>query len=316
MTSFRTPRRVVVAAAAALVFAATGTLAASATGGGHPPTEITLPAGFVPEGIDTGPGPFAYIGSFADGSIYRADLRTGTGEVLVPGSGVPTLGVETDRRGRLFAAGASAGTVRVIDSRTGSLLKTYQLVDQTGLVNDIVITRDAVYLTDSFKAQLYVLPLGPGGALPDQADVKVLPLTGDFELVTGEFVYNANGIETTQDGDALLVVQTETGLLFRVDPVTGLATTVDLGGELLEGADGLTRDGNMLYVASYSTDTVAVVDLAADGTTGQVVRRISDERFDVPTTTATRGGHLYVVNSRFLTPVTPQTTYSVSIVRR
>jgi len=34
----------------------------------------------------------------------------------------------------------------------------------------------------------------------------------------------------TPDGKALLIVQTATGKIFRVDPDTGVATTVDLGG--------------------------------------------------------------------------------------
>jgi len=41
------------------------------------PATIALPNGFQPEGIAIGPGPVAYLGSLADGSIYRADLVTG-----------------------------------------------------------------------------------------------------------------------------------------------------------------------------------------------------------------------------------------------
>ena len=44
-----------------------------------------------------------------------------------------------------------------------------------------------------------------------------LPLTGDLVFQDG---FNVNGIERTPDGTGLLVVQTNTGLLFRVDPVT------------------------------------------------------------------------------------------------
>ena len=80
------------------------------------------------------------------------------------------------------------------------------------------------------------IPLGPAGALPTQDQVETLPLTGDFELVSG---FNANGIEVTPDGKGLLVIQSATATLFRVDPTTGVATAVDLGGVPLTNGDGL-----------------------------------------------------------------------------
>ena len=55
-----------------------------------------------------------------------------------------------------------------------------------------------------------------------------LQFTGDWDRALGASV--ANGITETPDHRALLVVQTNTGLLFRVDRHTGVATQVDLGG--------------------------------------------------------------------------------------
>ena len=49
------------------------------------PEVINLPNGFQPEGISTGRGTSFYVGSLFDGAIYRGDLRTGKGAVLVPG---------------------------------------------------------------------------------------------------------------------------------------------------------------------------------------------------------------------------------------
>ena len=43
------------------------------------PSRINLPDGFRPEGIAIGRRPFAYLGSLANGDIYRANLRTGEG---------------------------------------------------------------------------------------------------------------------------------------------------------------------------------------------------------------------------------------------
>ena len=47
--------------------------------------EIPLPNGWQPEGITIGPCATIYSGSIATGAVFRADLRTGAGDVLVPG---------------------------------------------------------------------------------------------------------------------------------------------------------------------------------------------------------------------------------------
>ena len=178
-------------------------------------------------------------------------------------------------------------------------------------MNDVVVTNDAAWFTDSQQAQLYKVPLGPGGALPD--DFEVVPLTGDWEQVTG---FNANGIAETPDHQALLVIQSATGMLFRVDPETGVATTVDLDGVPLTNGDGLLVIGRTLYVVQNFSNTVAVVRLDAAGTSGTLVDELTDPRFDVPTTVARYGSSLFLPNARFSTPPTPDTEYGVVPIDR
>jgi hypothetical protein len=48
------------------------------------PTRISLPARFQPEGITTGRGTTVYVGSLADGAIWRGDVRTGIGRLFIP----------------------------------------------------------------------------------------------------------------------------------------------------------------------------------------------------------------------------------------
>lgn len=282
----------------------------SGAGGGEPglPSEIALPAGFQPEGIATDPAGVAYLGSLADGDIYRADLRTGAGAVVSQGPGTPSVGMKTDPRGRLFVAGGPAGDVRVVDTRSGAVLASYRLADGESFVNDVVLTGDAAWFTDSFNPVLYRLPLRRDGVLPAPQDVQRLPLTGDLVYVEG---FNVNGIATTPDGSGLLVVQSNTGLLFRVDPATGATRTVDLGGETLVNGDGLLNDGRRLYVVQNRLNTLTVVELTDDGTSGRVTQRITDPRFDVPTTVARSDNRLYLPNARLTTPPTPTTAYSV-----
>ncbi len=196
----------------------------------------------------TGRGTSFYVGSLRDGAIYRGDLRTGEGRAFVAGAaGREAAGLEIDQRNRIFVAGGSSGGATVYDAATGAALASYQFPGDTGFVNDAVVTRDAVYFTDSMRPTLYVIPLGPGGRLGEQASVRALPLTGDFVFrddggCSAAPSVNANGIETSPDDQRLLVVQFNTGLLFSVDPATGVARTVDLDGASLDHDLALLRE--------------------------------------------------------------------------
>ncbi|MFF2084399.1 SMP-30/gluconolactonase/LRE family protein [Nocardia sp. NPDC058176] len=277
------------------------------------PDTLSLPAGFRPEGIAIGTLPIAYLGSMADGSIYRADLVTGHGHVLSPGPGTPALGLRLDDRGRLFVAGGTGGDVRVIDSWTGAVLANYAVASSPDtFVNDVVFTPEGEWFTDSTAPVLYHLPIGPDGALPTPDAVVRVPLSGDIAYVPGEF--NANGIVRTPDGAGLLVVQSVTGELFRIDPATGVARRVDLGGERLPDGDGMFARGDTLLVVENRSNTIAVLTLDHTGTTGTVERRITDPRFDIPATIASFGDRLYLPNARFTTPPGPQTPYTAVAV--
>ncbi|WP_340381970.1 superoxide dismutase [Streptomyces sp. SS7] len=278
------------------------------------PHVIPLPDGFRPEGIAIGRGPYAYLGSLGDGSLYRADLRTGGGTLISTGPGTPSVGLKLDDRGRLFVAGRDTGA-RVVDARSGEILASYPLATTTPtFTNDVYLTPRAAWFTDSYQPVLYALPLGRRGELPDAADVLRLPLSGDWTQVTDGSV-NANGITRTPDGSALLVVQSGVGALHRVDPRSGVTTRVDLGDAApLTNGDGLLRTGRTLYVVQNRQNAVDVFTLAADGRTGVFRRRITDGAFDVPTTVAALGSRLYLPNARFTTTPTPETTYAIVAV--
>ncbi|QFZ21943.1 SMP-30/gluconolactonase/LRE family protein [Saccharothrix syringae] len=296
------------ALAAVVVGVSLVTAAPAAAAPAHPfPTEFPLPDGFLPEGIAIGSAPVAYFGSRADGDLFRVDLRTGRGEVFSQGPGTASVGLKVDRRGRLFVAGGAGGDGRVVDAKTGEILKSYRFAeDADTFVNDVLITDDAAYFTDSRKAVLYEIPFGRRGALP--AAHTAIPLSGDFALTPG--VNNANGIAETPDGRALLIVQSNTGQLHRVDPRTGATRVVDLGGEVLTNGDGLLVEGRTLYVVQNRLNTVAVFRLVRDGSSGTLVTKLTDPRFDVPSTVASFGDRLYLPNARFTTPPTPTTTYN------
>ena len=284
------------------------------------PEVIPLPNGFQPEGIVAGRGTEFFVGSLADGSIYRGDLRTGEGEVLAtPPAGRIAVGLSYDSRSDyLFVAGGFAdengiGKAFVYDAETGEDVAVYEF-DEAGFVNDVVVTRTAAYFTDSFVPVLYRVPLGPAGRLPEQSAVEAIPLGDNFTHIPGPFVFNANGIDAPPDGEFLIVVNSTTGLLYRVDPETGFATEIDLGGEVVTAGDGILLDGKTLYVVRNTENEIAVVELDPATTEGEIVSTITDDDFDVPTTVTEFGNALYAVNARFNVPPDP-TTAEYNVVR-
>jgi sugar lactone lactonase YvrE len=258
------------------------------------PQLIQLPRGFQPEGIEVGRGTTFYVGSVANGAIYRGNLRTGSGSILVPGqSGRAATGIELDRFNRLFVAGAGTGDAYVYNARTAALIRTYDFAGGDTFINDIVVTRNAAYFTDSRKAVLYVVPIGNGGAL---GNFRTLPLTGDFTLADG---FNLNGIDATANGKTLIAVQSNTGRLFRIDPTTGVTRLISLGGESVPNGDGILLTGKTLYVVQNQLNRVAVIALSPELASGRVVMRLTDPDFAVPTTIDDHGRRLYAVNARF-----------------
>ncbi|GGV37708.1 SMP-30/gluconolactonase/LRE family protein [Streptomyces spectabilis] len=314
-----TSRRRVLGAGAALgALAALGPLTTAADAAGASwPTEFPLPDGFRPEGIAIGPGPYAWFGSLGGGSLYRASLATGRGETIETGTDAMSVGLKSDRRGRLFIAGGGSRELRVVEGRSGRVLAAYEVGRPATVVNDVVLTPRAAWFTDSTQQQLYGLPLGPKGELPPARDVVTLPLGGEWIEAPAEG-FTTNGLERTPDGRGLLVINVHAhgGSLYRVDVRSGDARRVDLGGNKLPDGDGALLLGRTLYVVQQVQNAVDVFHLDASGLRGTAIARITDPRFRVPTTVAAFGNRLYLPNSRFTEPPTPTTDYNAVAVRQ
>ena len=276
------------------------------------PDLIQLPTGFRPEGIEVGRGTTFYAGSVGNGAIYRGDLRTGNGAVLIPGvAGKAATGIELDSRNRLFVAGAGTGTATVYNAGTGALVRTYTLGTAPTFINDVVVTQTAAYFTDSQKPVLYRVPIAPTGAL---GNAQTIDLRGDYAHVDGQF--NLNGIDATPSGKTLIAVQSVNGRLYRIDPASGIAKTISLGSGSVPNGDGILLTGNTLYVVQNQLNRVAVIALGFGLSNGRIVALLTDSDFSVPTTIDAFGPWLYAVNARFGQSSPETLTYEVVQLRK
>jgi sugar lactone lactonase YvrE len=279
------------------------------------PDLIGIPDGWLPEGVATGRGPVIYSGSRRTGSIYAADLRTGEGRVLVNQTGRIAVGLSFDQRSNaIFAAGGTNGNAFVYDAATGAELAAFQFTTSgPTFINDVIVTRTAAYFTNSQRAEIYRVALGPGGRLPTDGSFTTIPLSGDWQQVNG---FNANGIEATPNGKTLIIVQSATGKLFNVDPATGAADEIDLGGANANNGDGLLLEGKTLYVVQNQQNKIAAFELSGNLRSATLVGEITDGDFDIPTTVARFGDALYAVNARFSSGQSPDLEYDIVRVER
>lgn len=261
------------------------------------PEVIPLPNDFGAEGVTVGRGGTFYAGSLNDGSIFAGDLSTGEGSILVSATeGRMAVGLFVDDRSNvLFVAGGAFGSGHFYDAETGADLGSIQFTTGPSFVNDVTVTREAAYFTDSFRPVVYRVPLGPAGQLGTGFDE--ITLGGDFGFVPGGF--NANGIVASADGKALIVVNTALATLYRVDPDTGYAAAIDLGGDSVPNGDGLVLEGHTLYVVQNFLNQIGVVELDPGFASGEITRTITSPFFRIPTTADVFGGSLYAVNARF-----------------
>lgn len=276
------------------------------------PKVVSLPDGFQPEGIATKGANDFFVGSIPTGDIFKGDLRIADDDddVFIDApDGRSAIGLSLGN-GALFVAGGGTGQAYAYNARTGEELGNFQLTTDETFVNDVVATRTAAYFTDSVNQRLYRIPIEGKGEF---GAPEVLPLTGDIAFVEG---FNANGIDATRDGKTLVLVQSNTGKLFTVDPGTGISTEIDLGGESVTNGDGILLDGGRrLWVVQNQDNLLTLVRLSSDLSSGVVVDRFTDETFDVPTTVARAGDRLAIVNARFGVDEPESAEYWVTQIR-
>src|SRR5919197_5944279 len=205
---------------AVVVLASAATVASADPGHGKAGAQSTAaerlftlepdPAGN-PEGVAFDKQSKAFFVSItADGAIYRGTLASDTVAPFIPGAaGRAAIGLKV-RDGKLYVAGGPTGTITVYDLATRQAVAEFQ-TGTSGFLNDLVVTgRGDVFVTDSFRPILWhvtAAQVEAGAGTPE-----AIPVGPEIVYAPG---FNLNGIVAREGGRQLIVVQSNTGKLFR-----------------------------------------------------------------------------------------------------
>ncbi|MBW4629970.1 MAG: SMP-30/gluconolactonase/LRE family protein [Brasilonema octagenarum HA4186-MV1] len=261
-----------------------------------------------------------FVSSTTDGTIFRGNLQQESAEVFLPGGAdgrTTAIGLKVDDKGRLFVAGGNTGQIFVYNTHSGELLGQFKNQKASTFINDVAISPNGeAYFTDSSDPTLYKVSINEANEIQFEA---WLDFTGtSLEYQSG---FNLNGIAASNDGKYLIVVQSNTGKLFRIDIDSKQVTEIDLGGERLTNGDGILLSRGkkqILYVVRNQQKLIVKVELEEDFSRGTVVSSTTDPSLAYPTTIAQVRKQLLVVNSQFdkrgsgLTPELPFTVSSIS----
>jgi sugar lactone lactonase YvrE len=289
----------------ALLLALVTALAAPAAAS-RPAEAIVLPGASSAEGIAAGRGTTFYAGDFLRGDIFRGDIHRGTAEVFIDApDGRMAVGMAADLPHHLLFVAGGFGQAQVYDTRTGATVASYQFADpETSIVNDVAVTRDGAWFTDSLQAHLYFVPVSRAGV---PGPFRALGLSGPAADTSGEF--NLNGIQATANGKTLIVAHSTNGELYTVDPTSGASARI--AGVSVPGVDGIALEAGRLW-AVQTSNQVSRIRLRPDLGSGVVEKVITSDLFQFPTTAARFGGRLAVVNAKFDTPAAER--YEVILV--
>jgi len=271
----------------------------------RPAQVIVLPGATSAEGIAAGRGATFYAGDLFAGDIFRGNVQRGTARLFIDApAGRMAVGMAADvAHDLLYVAGGFTGQAYIYDTRSGATVATYQFgAPPSSLINDVALTKDGAWFTDSFQARLYFVPVSRAG-VPGPT-FRTLVLSGPAAALSPiSGAVNLNGIQATANGKTLIVAHSANAQLYRVDPATGASATI--AGISVPNVDGIVLAGRRLWAVQNFSNQVSSIRVAPDLSSGVVKEVITSDLFQVPTTAARFGSRLAVVNAKFDTGIPP-----------
>jgi len=256
----------------------------------------------IAEGITHDPvGKAFYLSSIHKKKIVKITDAGVVSDFIKPGQDefLEGLGMKVDAAGRLWACNNTpeydsirhVANVHVFDTKTGKLLKKYQLSDgRRNLFNDLYFTTSGdTYVTDSEGSALYVIRNGSE--------------TIEEFIAPGRLHY-ANGICGTTD-DTHLYVSTSSGLgIAVIDIKTKDIQPLDAKYRVI-GLDGLYKYKHRLIGMqnAFFPEAVMQLTLSEDNFGVDKIEFLTENQpeFDIPTTGVVVGDEFYfIANSQIL----------------
>lgn len=283
--------------------------------GHHADRAIVLPGATGTEGVARLNGSTFFAGDLLTGDIFRGKINKGTAARFIDApDGRFAAGMKADSSDKLlFVAGGPTGQGYVYNTRSGAPVMSYQFQTPPTptFINDVALSKDGAWFTDSAQALLYFVPVVDG--VPSSS-FMTLTLSGPAADLSGAF--NNNGIQAVRGGTMLIVAHSGNGVLNLVDAATGASTTI--AGVSVPNVDGiLIKGGRELFAVQNADNQISVWKLESDFLSGTKRKAITSPLFQFPTTVARFGSRLAVANAKFDTGFPPTATrFEVIVVRR
>ncbi|HEY3574646.1 MAG TPA: hypothetical protein VGK98_12565 [Arthrobacter sp.] len=249
------------------------------------------------EGIAAAGGHKFFAGDLVTGDIYRGDIRKDKATKFIDApSGRVAVGMKADRRNDLlFVAGGPTGQAYVYDTETGKTVKTYQLTKKEAFINDVALTDQGAWFTNSRQAELYFIPVDDDG---DLGTARTLALKGPAADTSKQF--NLNGIAYSRDARRLVVAHSGNAALYTVSPRTGNST--EITGVKVPNVDGILVKGSTVWAVQNMSNQISRLRVNFHESTAKLREVITSPHFNIPTTAALFDDTLAAVNAKFGVP--------------
>lgn len=253
------------------------------------------------EGIAAGRGTTFYAGELESGDIFKGDIREPKATRFIDApAGREAVGMKFDvRTDLLFVAGGSTGKAFVYNTETKEAVEEIVLTTKAGsFINDVTLTRDGAWFTNSKYPELYFVPLGRHGELGE----VVTRTLDDPSLVLTDPArqFGLNGITSAIGGRILIVAHSFNQALYTYEPESEVTARIDT--DPLPNVDCIIARGKTVWVVQNFLNQVSRVKLNHDLSSGEVRDVIESGSFQIPTTAALFGNTLAVVNAKFDEP--------------
>ena len=186
------------------------------------------------------------------------------------------VGMDFDHRHDLLFVAGGPGLAYVYDTRSGETVATYTFGSAaTSFINDVTVTAEGAWFTDSFQPKLYFVPIDKRGT-PGTSR----PWSSGGRPPTPAGISTSTAFEPLDQGRTLIVAHSGNATLYTVDPDTGASAAI--AGINVPNVDGMELSGKNLWAVQNFSNQVTRIRLNGDLTSGTVVKVITSDAFQNP----------------------------------